>query len=77
MPDIRFDTGLVEYTFNGGTCSVIFNPTDTNFIEKIFNTFDTLDGVYEDYLKKLKDVEDNNIAFETTNAMDKDMRGDD
>ncbi len=74
MADIKFDTGLVEYTFNGGATSVCFNPTDTNFIERIFNTFDQLDQKYESYLSRLKDV-DNRTAFETTNAMDHDMRG--
>ena len=75
MPNISFDTGLVEYSFNGGSATVCFNPTDTNFIEKIFNTFDSLDKKYEEYLNKLKNVEDNVAAFETTNEMDKDMRG--
>lgn len=73
MADIKFDTGLVEYTFNGGKPTVCFNPTDTNFIERIFNTFDALDQKYEEYLSRLQNV-DNKTAFETTNAMDKDMR---
>jgi hypothetical protein len=54
---------------------VTFNPTDTNFIEKIFNTFDKLDNVYESYLEQLQKAEENGAAFAVTNTMDKEMRG--
>lgn len=42
MKEIQIDTGIVEYKINK-KCSVYFNPTDSNFAERLFDTFDNLD----------------------------------
>lgn len=73
MADIIFDTGLVEYTING-TVKLTFNPTDPNFIEKLFNTFDSLDQMQESYANELERVNNNKDAFRVTNQLDADMR---
>lgn len=36
MKDLIFDTGLVTYNING-KCEFSFNPTDSAFVEKLFN----------------------------------------
>ena len=49
MKELNFETGLVTYSLNGGKCQLSFNPTDSNFVEKLFNAFDTLDKKQEAY----------------------------
>lgn len=73
MADIVFDTGLVEYTINGKV-KLVFNPTDPNFIEKLFNTFDGLDELQEHYANELEKVKSNKEAFRATNELDAEMR---
>ena len=73
MADIVFDTGLVEYTINGKV-KLVFNPTDPNFIEKLFNTFDGLDELQTHYANELEKVKSNKEAFRATNELDAEMR---
>ena len=73
MAEIVFDTGLVEYTING-KATLVFNPTDPNFIEKLFNTFDGLDEMQTHYANELEKVKDNKDAFRATNELDAEMR---
>lgn len=40
MPELKFSTGVVDYTINGVTVS--FNPTDMTFIDKFASVFDKL-----------------------------------
>ena len=42
MPEIKFETGIVSFKLNDAA-EVSFNPTDSAFVEQIFNTFDELD----------------------------------
>lgn len=48
MKDLIFDTGLVTYNING-KCEFSFNPTDSAFVEKLFNAFDILDKKQDAY----------------------------
>ena len=41
MRELNFDDGLVTYTVNG-KCQVSFNPTDSNFVEKLYLAFEDL-----------------------------------
>jgi len=43
MKDLTFETGLITYNLNGNA-QVTFNPTDSTFVERLFNTFDSLDN---------------------------------
>ena len=45
---LSFDTGLVTFDLNG-KASVTFNPTDSAFVERLFNTFDELDKKQDAY----------------------------
>ena len=42
MKDLNFDSGVVTYSLNG-KCEVSFNPTDSNFVERIYTAFNDLD----------------------------------
>ena len=73
MPNIQIATGLQEYTFND-SCSIYFNPTDPNFIEKIFVLFDTLDEKAEKYREDIKKEEDGKKIFEMQRNLNAEMR---
>ena len=53
MRELNFDTGLVNYSING-KCEVAFNPTDSAFVEKLFNAFDVLDKKQESYKEEVE-----------------------
>ena len=42
MKELNFDSGLVTYSLNG-KCEVSFNPTDSNFVERLYSAFEELD----------------------------------
>lgn len=73
MPEIRFDTGLVTYNLNG-VVEVSFNPTDSNFVEKLFGTFDQLDRQQEEYRQEVNAATDNRKVFEIARKRDTEMR---
>lgn len=74
MQEIKFDTGLVTYSLNGNV-QVSFNPTDTNFVERLFSTFDQLDRQQEEYKKEVNEETDNKKVFEIARKRDAEMRG--
>ena len=47
MKELNFDSGLVTYSLNG-KCEVSFNPTDSNFVERLYSAFEDLDKKQED-----------------------------
>lgn len=71
MPDLRFDTGLVEYSING--VNVTFNPTDGAFVERVYNAFDMLDKKQEEYTAGLDATNDSQI-FDAARKLDQEMR---
>lgn len=73
MLELNIATGLKEYNLNG-KCTVLFNPTDTNFIERVFNTFNTLDEKSEGYTKAIQNETDGVKVFEIARKMDTEMR---
>lgn len=73
MPEIKFDTGLVTYSLNGNV-NVSFNPTDTNFVERLFSTFDQLDKQQEEYKQEVNSETDNKKVFEIARIRDVEMR---
>lgn len=74
MTEIRFDTGLVTYNLNNAV-EVSFNPTDTNFVEKLFGTFEQLDHQQEEYKQEVSGAIDNKKVFEIARNRDTEMRG--
>lgn len=73
MKELTFDTGLVTYNINGA-CEVSFNPTDSSFVEKLFDAFDMLDKRQEDYKAEIERTKTNREVFETARKMDSEMR---
>ena len=73
MKELVFDTGLVTYSLNG-KCEVSFNPTDSEFVERLFNAFDSLDKRQEKYREQIGKEPDNRKVFEISKAMDTEMR---
>ena len=45
---LSFDTGIKTSEINGGK-TVRFNPTDSFFVERLFDTFTDLDKKQEEY----------------------------
>lgn len=73
MQEIRFDTGLVSYNLNG-VVEVSFNPTDTNFVERLFSAFENLDKQQEEYRREVENTKDNKAVFELARKRDAEMR---
>ena len=73
MPDIIFETGLKRYNING-VCEVSFNPTDSNFVERIYSAFDLLDKKHENYREKVEKTADHKKIFEMSRELDAEMR---
>lgn len=73
MEDIRFDTGIVEFNLNDAI-KVHFNPTDSAFVERIFDTFDELDKKQEAYKAEIDKCSDKKEIFEIARRRDAEMR---
>lgn len=73
MADITFSTGVVEYNLNGQV-KVSFNPTDSTFGEKLFNTFNELDKKQESYKAQVEKMSDKKEIFEFIRERDAEMR---
>lgn len=73
MKELNFETGLVTYSING-RCELSFNPTDSTFVEKLFNAFDTLDKKQEAYKAEAEKTANKREVFETARKMDEEMR---
>lgn len=70
---LSFDTGLVKYNINGAF-ELSFNPTDSAFVEGLFNTFDELDKKQEEYKAEIQKAEKREI-FAIARRRDAEMRG--
>lgn len=74
MKEINFESGLVTYSLNG-KCEVTFNPTDSNFVERLYATFEELDKKQEAYKRELEQLPDKRKVFELARERDAEMRG--
>lgn len=73
MNTLNFDTGVVTFTVND-RAEVSFNPTDSNFVERLFNTFDGLDKRQDAYKEEVSRIADKRKIFELTRRLDEEMR---
>lgn len=74
MKELNFETGLVEFDINGKT-TVSFNPTDSNFIERLYATFEELDRKQEQYKADIEKMADKRKVFDYARERDEEMRG--
>ena len=72
MKELTITTGVQEYHLND-KCTVVFNPSDPAFADKLYTAFDAL--------KKKQDARDNNVEkmsaremFDWLRNMDAEMR---
>lgn len=70
---ISFDTGVEEFNINDAVI-VRFNPTDLNFVEKVFNGLEEIDKLHESYNSEVGKVEDIEV-FDLARRFDADARG--
>ena len=68
MKELNFDSGLVTYSLNG-KCEVSFNPTDSNFVERLYSAFEDLDKAQIEKMADKKEI------FEFARERDAEMRG--
>lgn len=73
MPEIKFETGIVSFKLNDAA-EVSFNPTDSAFVEQIFNTFDELDKKQEAYKAEIDRCADKKEIFVIARRRDAEMR---
>ena len=70
---IQFDSGLQEFSINGAV-TVYFNPTDPEFINKVFDTVEMLDEKENEYHAALDGMEDNAQVFDLARAHNAEVR---
>ena len=73
MNDLHFDSGVVTYSLNG-KCEVSFNPTDSNFVERIHTAFNDLDKKQDEYKSRIEKMADKKEIFEFARERDAEMR---
>lgn len=69
---LQVDTGLVKYSLNGAI-DLTFNPTDSAFVERLFNTFEELDKKQEAYKAEIEHAQKREI-FDIARKRDAEMR---
>ena len=73
MKELGFDSGLVTYNLNG-KCEVTFNPTDSNFVERLYSAFESLDKKQGQYKSAIEKMTSSPEVFEFARQMDAEMR---
>lgn len=73
MKDLNFDSGLVTYSLNG-KCEVSFNPTDSNFVERLYTAFEELDKKQEGYKAQIEKMANKREIFDFARERDAEMR---
>lgn len=74
MKELNFDSGLVTYSLNG-KIEVSFNPTDSNFVERLYAAFEELDKKQEGYKAQVEKLADKREIFDFARERDAEMRG--
>lgn len=73
MGDLCFGVGRKSYNLNGAI-EVFFNPTDVDFAQKVYNTFDSLDKKQEYYKEEVKKIAGTAKIFDFARERDAEMR---
>ena len=64
----------MTYSINGA-CEVSFNPTDSNFVERLYTTFEELDRKQDEYKAQVEKLSDKREIFDYVHERDAEMRG--
>lgn len=71
---LSFDTGVKEYEINGAA-TVRFNPTDSEFVDRLYRTFTDLDARQDEFRAHVAEVEGDGAAlFAYARERDQEMR---
>lgn len=73
MPELIINDGRVSYSLNG-KAEIKFNPTDSAFVEKLFNAFNKLDDMQKNYQTQAESLNDNKEIFNFAREKDIEMR---
>ena len=73
MKELNFESGLVTYNLNGKV-EVTFNPSDSNFVERLYSAFEDLDKKQEGYRATVEKMADKREIFEFARERDREMR---
>ena len=73
MKELNFDLGLNEYDL-GGKVTVKFNPTDVSFLEKLSESFATLDLIQEEVKLSREEISDEKDVYNLAKNLDTKMR---
>lgn len=73
MKELKIATGAETYRLND-CCEVVFNPTDSVFVEGLFRTFEALDKKQESYKNEIDRMTDKREIFRIAREQDKEMR---
>ena len=69
VKSLNFESGLVTYNING-KCQVSFNPTDSNFVERLYLAFEDLDKKQESYKTQVEKLADKREIFDFARERD-------
>lgn len=72
MEKLNISTGRKSYQIND-TDTIEFNPTDSSFVEKLFDVFDSLDKKQDEYREKLAAAA-GKAVFDVARQCDAEMR---
>lgn len=72
MGEICFNDGLRTFNINGKV-EVVFNPTDSDFAQRIYKTFEALDRKQNSYKEEISKMQKSEI-FDFAKARDAEMR---
>lgn len=72
MGEIRFNDGLQSFNIKGKV-EVFFNPTDSDFAQRIYKTFESLDRKQNSYKEEISKMQQSEI-FDFAKTRDAEMR---
>lgn len=71
---LSFDTGIKEYDING-VATVRFNPTDANFTDRLYKSFNDLKDRQDEFEQRVADIgDDGEEMFRYAHERDVEMR---
>ena len=73
MKSLTFDNGIEEYDLDGKV-TVKFNPTDVAFLEKLSDSFASLDLIQEEVKLSKEEITDEKDVFNLAKNLDTKMR---
>lgn len=73
MADIHFEDGIVTYNING-KYEISFNPTDSNFVERLYSAFEELDKKQDGYKETIEKMANKREIFDFAKECDGEMR---